>query len=132
MAGTWDFCLKTLVVENLPPQQGGGMSMNGWSFSSKPNVPYQYIFKVTVQDLRWYLQSNGLYDNTTDTTRNARRFEEFVRTNGNWDAFDFPHPHLGTIKCKFKNLPAVPKAIPNSGGLIDAFEVELIHDNPAF
>lgn len=136
MAGTWDYCPKGMVVENLPPDQnsGGGMSisMNGWTFSSKPTVPYQYSFKVTLHGLKWFLQANDLYDNTSSPTVNARRFEEFVKTNGLWDNFVFPHPHLGSINCRFKVLPLIPRAEPNSNGLIPAFEVELVHHDPSY
>lgn len=108
------------------------MDMNGWNFGSKPTQPYQLRFTVIVHGLTWFLQSGGLYDTTTSPTINARRFEQFVQARGTWDAFTFPHPHLGSISCRFASLPEVPLGIPNSGGLIEAFEVELVHHNPAY
>lgn len=132
MAGTWDFCPKGLVVENIPPEQPAGMSMNGWNFSSKPTVPYQFTFKVTLHGLNWFLANNSTYDAMTLPTINAARFEKFIRDHGTWDDFAFPHPHLGTVQCRFKNLPMVPRGLPNSYGLIEAFEVELVHHNPAY
>lgn len=133
MAGTWDFCPNGMVVRNRPPGESHkSMDMNGWNFSSKPNQPYQLSFVVMLHGMTWYTQSNGLYDVTTAPTVNARRFEQFVQAQGTHSSFTFPHPHLGSITCRFKSLPEVPPGIPNSNGLIEAFEVELVHHNPAY
>lgn len=132
MAGTWDFVPNGLVVENTPPEQQGNIQFNGWTFSAKPVVPYQMGFLVTLHGLQWFLQSNGLYDDTTSPTINARRFEEFVQSHGVWSPFTFPHPHLGSQQVRFRNLPKIPKAIENSNGVIEAFEVELIQHNPGY
>lgn len=129
----WDFCPSGMVPVTVPPeQQQQSIQFNGWTFSSKPNVPYQKGFKIMMHGLRWFLQTNGLYDNTTSPTVNARRFEEFVQTHGTWKAFTFPHPHFGNLECRFKALPTVPPGIENSDGLIEPFEVELIHHNPGY
>lgn len=133
MSGVWDFCPKYMVPRTVaPPAQGKGMSMNGWFFSSKPNVPFQKSFVVKLQGMYWRLGSNGLYDPYIDPCYNARRLELFYEQNGCWDNFEFPHPHLGVITCRFKEPLEIPVAIPNSGGLIDAFEVQLIHHNPGY
>lgn len=129
----WDFVPNGMVVTNVAPEQAGNIEFNGWTFSAKPVVPWQYSFKIMLHGLMWFTNdSTGLYDNTTQPTVNARRFEEFVKTHGVHTAFTFPHPHLGNLECRFKTLPAVPAGMENAGGLIEAFEVELIHDNPAF
>lgn len=133
MAGTFDFCPNRLVPRTRPPNVAGkGMSMNGWFFSSKPNVPYQKTFVVKLQGLTWYLQANGLYDITTNPQFNAHRLEKFYQDNGTWDNFDFPHPHLGTIRCRFAEPVEVPEATPNSGGLIEGFDITLIAHNPGY
>jgi len=128
----FDFCPNRLVAETLPPEPVAGMSMNGWQFSSKPKVPFQQSFKVTLHGLTWYLQSNGLYDSTTNLTFNARRFELFYQAHGTWDEFSWTHPHLGALSVKFKTAVAVPKALVNSSGLIEAFEIMLINSNPGY
>ena len=133
MAGTFDFCPGRMVPTTKPPQvQGKGMSMNGWFFSSKPNVPYQKTFVVKLQGMKWYLQSNGLYNIVLDPTFNARRLELFYEQNGTWDNFLFPHPHLGDIQCRFAEPVEIPAAIPNSDGLIEGFEIKLVHHNPGY
>jgi hypothetical protein len=133
MSGTWNFCPNGLVVKNKPPKESGvSINMNGWNFGAKSTQPYQMSFSVTMHGLTWFLQTNGLYDVTTSPTVNARLFEQFVQAHGTWDPFVFPHPHLGNINARFENLPEVPEGIPNSGGLIAAFEVNLIHHDPAY
>lgn len=133
MAGTFDFCPNRLVPRTKPPgSQGKGVSMNGWYFSSKPNVPYQKTFVVKLQGLTWYLKPDGMYDYTTNPLFNAARLEEFYRQNGTWDNFDFAHPHLGILRCRFGDTVEVPEAVPNSGGLIEAFDITLVQHNPGY
>lgn len=133
MAGVFDFAPGRLVPKTKPPRvEGKGMSMNGWFFSARPSVPYQKQFTVTLHGMTWYLQQNDLFDTTTNPYFNARRLELFYERNGTWDNFDFPHPHLGVIRCRFLEPVEVPEGIPNSNGLIEAFEVQLVHHNPGY
>lgn len=133
MAGVFDFCPGRIVPRTKPPTPAGrGMTMNGWTFTSKPAVPYQKTFVLRLQGLRWFLLPAGGYDVVTMPLFNARRLELFYEQNGVWDNFDFPHPHLGTIRCRFAEPVEVPEAAPNSGGLIEAFEVTLIQHNPGY
>lgn len=132
MAGTFDFCPNSLVPETLPPDVQPLVSMNGWTFASKPSVPYAKRFKVTLHGLRWYLQTNGLFDVATDPTRNARRLEQFYETNGTWDKFTWVHPHFGSMNVRFASPVSVPMGIANSNGLVSAFEINLLHHDPAY
>lgn len=133
MAGTFDFCPNRMVPRTRPPAaQGKGMSMNGWYFSAKPNVPYQKTFVVKLQGLRWYLGVGDGYDTVTDPTFNARRLELFYQQNGTWDNFIFPHPHFGNVVCRFLEPVEVPEAVPNSGGFIEAFDIILVEHNPSW
>lgn len=132
MAGTFDFCPDSQVPELLPPDPVQGMSMNGWNFSAKPNVPFQASYKVTLHGLRWHLQSNGLFDNTTNPTINARRLEEFYRANGTWDNFTWVHPHIGALVVRFAQTLVIPAGMPNGNGLIEPVEIRLVHHNPGF
>ncbi|WP_156930375.1 hypothetical protein [Sphingomonas jaspsi] len=115
-----------------PPAQGKAVSFNGWQFSSRPTVPYQKVFVLKLQGMRWYLQDNGMFNMSVDPHFNARRLELFYEENGTWDNFDFPHPHLGMLRCRFKEPVEIPAAVPNSNGFIDAFEITLVHHNPGF
>lgn len=132
MAGTFDFCPTSQVPEIIPPEPVQGITMNGWNFSAKPTVPYQKKFRVMLHGLRWYLQSNGLFDTTTDLTHNARVLELFYEQNGTWDSFTWAHQHLGSLTVRFAAPVVVPAALPNSGGLIDPVEITLVHHDPAY
>lgn len=132
MPGTFNFAPNSLVPETLPPDPVQGVSLGGWSFNSKPTVPFQRKFKVTLHGMRWILASNGLYDITTTTTINARVLEIFYKDNGVWSSFSWAHPHLGTLTCRFASPLTVPAAIPGSGGWLEPLEVMLIEHSPTF
>lgn len=132
MAGTFDFCPGRTVPRTKPPEAPKGVSMNGWYFSAKPSVPYQKSFSVKLGGLRWYLNADGSYDAATNALFNARRLELFYETHGTWDTFTWQHPHLGLLTVRFKEPVEVPEGIPNSGGLVDAFDIQLVHHNPAY
>lgn len=132
MSGTFNFCPNSLVPETLVPEDSTGTSMNGWFFASKPKVPYQRKFRVTLYGLRWYLNTNGTYNTTASPTTNARLLEQFYQANGRWDNFAWAHPHLGTLQVRFAEPVNVPKAEPNSNGLIEELEVVLVEHNPAY
>jgi hypothetical protein len=132
MAGTFNFASDRHVPETLPPEPIQTVSMNGWTFAAKPKIPYVRKFRLTLYGMRWYLQAAGLYDTATNPTFNARLLEQFYQANGTWDNFSYTHPHIGPIQCRFASAVTVPAAIPNSGGLIDAFQLELIEHDPGF
>ncbi len=129
---TFEFCAGTLVPETVPPEPAAVTSMNGWEFSAKPSVPYRRKFKVTLHGLRWYLQANGLYDPNTDPQHNAHRLEKFYAEHQRWREFNWEHPHIGLLVVKFAAAVTVPAGIPNSGGLINALEIQLVESNPGY
>lgn len=126
------FCPDRLVPETIPPEPVRGTSFNGWTFSSKPKVPYRKKFKVTLYGIRWYLDGAGLYDSTTNPNFNARALELFYEAHQLWNTFTFTHPHIGVLTCKFDAPVTVPAALPNSDGRCDPIEILLYHDNPGF
>lgn len=126
------FCPDYMVPRTKPPQVQPAMSMNGWPFTSKPKVPYIRTFAVKLGGMRWYLNSLNGYDYETNPEYNAALLEKFYQDHGVWLQFDFPHPHLGVIACRFQQPLEVPEAIPNSGGLIDAFDIQLVEHSPSW
>lgn len=131
MAGTFDFCPKSRVAVEVAPDVGSPVDMNGWEYTAKPNVPYRRKFVVTLTGMRWYM-GNGVLDVTTDPTHNIGRLLAFYRQNQMWDVFAYNHEYLGNILCRFSAPVNPPKGVNSSGGKIDAFDVNLIHYNPAF
>ena len=130
---TFNFCPNGLVPVTVPREAQQVLSMGGWAFSAKPNVPYQRKFKVVLHGLRWYVNpTTGLYDSTTNPSINARALELFYEDHETWNPFTWVHPHLGSMTCRFSDTVSVPEGIPNSNGLLNPLEITLIHHNPGF
>lgn len=133
MAGTWDFAPNSHVAVELAPDTAGGVSFNGWDFTSKPSVPYRRKFRLKISGMRWRLNGAGnALDVTTDPFFNAGRLLAFYQARQNWDTFTYPHEYLGNITVKFAEKLDLPEAIQNSNGLIPDFEITLIHHNPGY
>lgn len=129
MAGTFDFCPNSRVVEELAPEEPRVTDMNGWTFAPKAKTPYRPQFKVTLYGLYWKL-SNGALDITSNPTVNAGRLRAFYIQNRLHGTFTFQHEYLGSITCRFAKPVSIPAAEVNSNGLIPAFEVTLEWHNP--
>lgn len=130
---TFNFSPDSQVPVTLPPTPMQGLSMNGWSFAVRPAVPYQKKFKVTLYGMHWYLDPlTDLFDLTMKPTLNARLLELFYERNGVWNPFNWHHPHLGDLVVKFDSAVTIPEAQSNSGGLIDKFDVTMVHYNPRY
>lgn len=129
---TFNFCPKSLVPETLHREAPTVMTMGGWTFSAKPTTPHQKKFRVMLHGLRWYLNNDGTYDATTEVTTNAKALEEFYEAHETWRPFNWVHPHLGSIVCRFAAPVNIGAAISNSGGFLDPVEITLIHHNPGY
>lgn len=130
---TFDFCPDTQVPEMLPREQASVVTMNGWTFTSKPTTPFVKSYKLTLHGLYWFLDANEEFDHTTDAEHNARALELFYEEHELWKPFDWTHPHTGVEEpYRFKIPVTVPKAIPNSNGLIEPLEIQLIQHNPGY
>ena len=127
------FCPKTNVPELLPREQPSVMSMGGWTFTSKPTTPYVKTYKVTLHGLKWFLTNDGYFVEGGDATLKARLLEKVYERHELWRPFLWTHQHLGQQALfRFKTPVIVPKALPNSDGLIEPLEVQLIEHNPGY
>lgn len=124
----FDFCPNTRVAEKIAPKEDEVKDMNGWVYHPKPYLPFRASYKVTLEGLRWYLDTiSGNLDSTRDLEHNAGRLEAFYLAHRLYKPFIFKHEYLGNLRVRFSEPVSVPKALPNSGGLIPAFEVNFIH-----
>lgn len=126
----FDFCRGSRVIENILPEEPAIKDMNGWDYTPRPALPIRRRFKVTLEGLTWYFRDNHLLDTVTNSERNAGRLEEFYAVHRKHVKFLLAHEWMGLIEVRFENPVSVPKAIQNSGGLIEPFELTLIHHNP--
>lgn len=130
---TFNFSPGRLVPETMPPEPMTGMTMNGWSFSSRPNVPYQRRFRLKLYGLRWYLDPvTDFYDATINPNFNANNLEQFYSRHQTWNPFSFTHPHLGALTVRFAQAVQVPPSPEGSNGWLEAVEVMMIHHNPGY
>lgn len=129
---TFDFCIDRRVAETLAPEEPAIRDFNGWDYTPAPVLPYRRKFKVTLEGLRWYFNDNGTIDLATNPQQNAGRLEEFYSTHRKHKPFNFQHEWLGLLELRFEVPVNVPKAIPNSQGLIEQLEIQMIHHNPSY
>lgn len=130
---TFDFCLETRVAELIAPDEANIKDFNGWAYSPAPVLPFRPSFTVTLEGLRWYLNTGGTaLDVATDAEHNAGRLENFYRAHRLHKSFTFNHEYLGDIEARFASPVSVPKAQKDSGGLIEEFTVTIIQDTVAF
>jgi hypothetical protein len=132
MLQEFDFCKHSRVIKELAPEEAGTINMGGWDFSAKPVHPYRRSFVVKLHGLRWYVDSAGGYDYTLDSEHNAARLLKFYEKHRLFAPFVLNHETYGRIECRFKSQVNIEPAIGNSGGLIEAFDVTLIHHNPGY
>lgn len=127
----FDFCPNSRMAKVIAPDEPEVKDFNGWDYTPTPYLPFRRKFQVRLEGLRWYMGDSTL-DATTDPTMNAGRLEGFYYTHRMHKPFNFEHEYLGTLEMRFAEPLSIPEAIPNSGGLIDAFEFMLVHHNPSY
>lgn len=133
MAGTFDFAPNSHVAEEIAPEEQPVTSMNGWDFVSRPRTPYRAKFRLTLSGMKWRLNAEGnALDVVTDPNTNAGRLLAFYKQHRMWGTFTYQHEYLGPLVVRFAEPVNIPKAIANSKGLIDSFEVMLVHHNPGY
>lgn len=127
----FDFCPNSHVAVEQSPEEPKVTSFNGWTFTSKPAVPFAPSYRLKLGGLRWYLTGSAL-NTTTNPTLNAGRLRQFYITHRLFEVFTYPHEFLGNIDCRFAEPVNIPEAIINSGGLCPEFEVVIIRHNPGY
>ena len=128
----FDFCLNSRSAETIAPEEPTVRDMNGWDYTPRPVLPYRRKFKVTLEGLRWHFNADGTIDYATNPEYNAGVLESFYKGHRKHKPFNYRHEWLGLLELRFDNPVSVPKAIANSGGLVDSLEIMMIHHNPTY
>ena len=71
-------------------------------------------------------------DPLTLPQRNVGRLLEFYKLHRMWDSFQIKHEYLGLLRVRFNKPVRVPAAHPDSSGLCDPLEIELIEHSPGY
>lgn len=122
----FDFCVNSRVAESISPEEPEVTDFNGWSYHPAPNLPFRPSYRVMLDGLTWYQNTDGTLDLTTSPETNAGRLEQFYRGHRLHKPFLFNHEYLGGILMRFSTPVSVPMGLIQSGGLIDRFEINMI------
>lgn len=129
---TFNFCPKSRIAETIAPDEPEIKDFNGWDYTPNPVLPYRRRFKVTLYGLRWRFNDNGTIDYATVPETNAGVLEAFYMGHRKHKPFNFVHEWMGNMEMRFSSPVSVPKSMPDSGGLIDALEIDMMHHNPSY
>jgi len=99
---------------------------NSYAFDAGPTAPDQRVFTLTLAGMIYFLDSSDDLEIYEQPWRNMAVLEAFYNEHKRYKSFDFDHPVYGTLKCKFNRPLEIPEGIPNGGGVLDEFTVELI------
>ena len=121
---TFNFPNHRLEVE-YPTSSTQVQFNNSWVFTMKPSAPDQRIFKLSFAAMRWYMQSNGTIDLTTDAANNVGALDKFYRDHLLYQTFYYASPY-GTLTVRFKNPLVIPKGEPGGFGVVKDLSVEFL------
>lgn len=99
---------------------------NSYMFAAPPTAPDQRIFRLTLVGMQYFVNSNNTINTTTSPERNMAVLEAFYLAHKLYQSFDFNHPVLGLIVCKFNRPLEIPEGISGGNGIIESVEVELV------
>ncbi len=83
--------------------------------------PNNYILTFQEGAMR-YQYVAGLINPTKNTDRNIMALEAFYAAHGMWDSFLYPHPVLGSVRCRFAEPYRSPQV---SDGVCKEFSLKL-------
>lgn len=99
---------------------------NSYTYAEGPTSPDQRIFTLSFPMLKYYTDSGGVVDATINPTLNMLALENFYLEHKMWKTFVYPHPVRGNLNVRFNKPLKVPAGIPDGGGAVGAFSIELI------
>lgn len=115
---------RTEYPVNSTPIQFG----QSYSFASKPAGPPQRTFILNFKAMKWYINSNGTIDVTTNPTFNMGALDAFYAAHQLWDTFVYPHPIYGNLNVRFADPLKHPEVEEGGTGVTQSFEIKLIED----
>lgn len=127
----FDFCPDSRIFVEQAPTEREPIAFNGWQSTVRPTDPYRRSFKVKLMGLRWFLTPKAL-DEAVNPEINAGRLLAFYRKHRQYKPFWVHHEYLGPIQCRFSAPVNVPAGAPDSGGLIEVVEIDMVHHNPRY
>lgn len=99
---------------------------NSWEFTSAPNAPDQRTFELTFKGMKYFVNSNGTINKTTQKSLNVGALELFYQQHQTWKKFDYPHPVHGTLQVRFAAPLDIPPGIEGGTGVVEDFQIKFI------
>jgi hypothetical protein len=99
----------------------------GYTFTTKPQLPFQRSFRLYFSGMKWYLNTDGTVDNTTNVPLNMQALIDFFTAHDYSQPFIYNHELYGNITVKFAaDHPfEVVKSLVGGSGLTEPFELFL-------
>lgn len=100
---------------------------NGYSFATDGKAPPIRELTLDFTGYKWYLNSEGEIDpEVNKNINNMGALRDFFLSHLTHKQFIYNHPSDGEIYVRFKEPLSIPKAKPDSGGIVEDFQVTLI------
>jgi hypothetical protein len=115
-------------VTHIYPKGDGVRFGRGYIFTTKPQLPFQRIFRLHFNAMQWLFNGSGVADATINPSLNILALINFYEAHDTSQAFIYAHPVFGNLVVKFSpDTPLeVPKAIDGGTGTTEAFELFLV------
>lgn len=99
----------------------------GYSFATDGKSPIIRELVLYFTGYKWYLNEDGSIDTETNKNiNNMGALRDFFFEHKTHKEFIYNHPADGEVVVRFKEALKIPKAKPDSGGIVEDFQVTLI------
>lgn len=122
---SFDFMYHRL--ETLNPESGFRAQFGGsYLVTAAPDAPDMRVFKLAMTGMQFFLDSEGIIDETQTPDRNMKRLINFYHTHKLHKSFLYSHNVHGVVEVKFNKPLPEPKGVVGGFGVVEDFEIELI------
>jgi hypothetical protein len=98
-----------------------------WTFTAAPSAPDQRTFTLSFTGMKYYQNTDGTLDSTTNASvNNVAVLEAFYQSVQTWDKFQLNHPVYGTVVVQFQKPLVIPKGVSGGFGTLEDFTIDLL------
>lgn len=109
------------------PESGFKLQLgNSYEYAEGPTSPDQRVITLSFPLLKYFTNAAGALSATIQPTLNMLALENFYVVHKMWKTFIYPHPVHGNLNVRFRKPLKVPAGLPDGGGAVGSFSVELI------
>lgn len=109
------------------PTSGFRMALgNSYMATAAPTAPDQRVITLEFTTMKYFQNSNGTLNLTTNLVNNFGALEAFWMTYKLFGSFTYNHPVYGALSVKFNKPLEIPKAMKSGDGWLMPFSLELL------